>query len=65
MRDILPFWGLQLISGAEDCTNGAGPSGSRPLPRSDATSAAAALHSRDAPLHSSVALNIGPQFIIT
>ena len=45
---MLPFGGLQLISGAEQCFGGGGPSGSRPLQPSGAITAAAALHSTDA-----------------
>ena len=44
MLAILPFGGLQLISGAERCFTGGAASGSGPFPRSDADRAAAALH---------------------
>ncbi len=44
MLAILPFGGLQLISGAERCFIGGAASGSGSFPRSDADRAAAALH---------------------
>jgi len=44
MLAILPFGGLQLISGAERCFIGGAASGSGSFPCSDADRAAAALH---------------------